>query len=87
MLQQQTVAKIAESDNRQKIRSRQVGVCSVITEQNPAMNTFTITYSQSISHLHLPPKAKEQTKPPKMTEDGNNQQEIVRQWVGVCHLL
>ena len=47
----------------------------MITEQNPTMNTFTVTYSQSINRLHLPPKAKQQTKPPKMTEEGNNQQE------------
>ena len=40
------------------------------------MNTFTITYSQSINRLHPPPKAKQQTKPPKMTEESNNQQMI-----------
>ena len=41
----------------------------MITEQNPTMNIFTITYSQPISRLHSPPKAKQQTKPPKMTEE------------------
>ena len=66
MLQQQTVrvTKIAGINKRKKIRSRQVGVCTVITEQNPTMNTFTITHSQSMKRLHPPPKAKQQTKLP-----------------------
>ena len=43
--------------------------------------------SININRLHQPPKAKQQTKPPKMTEEGNNQQEIVRRCFGVCYLL
>ena len=61
MLQQQTITMIAEGNNRQKIISRQVGVCSVITEQNPTMNTFIITYSQSTNRLH--PRRKPSSKP------------------------
>ena len=68
-----------------KMMSQQVGLCSVNTGQSPAMNTFTITYSHSISRHRLRAKAMQQTKLTKMTrKKGNNRQKISGQ-VGVCY--
>ena len=56
-----------------KMVSQQVGLCSVNTGQSPAMNTFTIPYSHSISRHHPRAKAMQQTKLTKMTRKKGQQ--------------
>ena len=56
-----------------KMISQQVGLYSVNTGQSPAMNTFTIPYSHSISRHHPRAKAMQQTKLTKMTRKKGQQ--------------